>query len=551
MKNILCLKVKLFIFFLYFPVSFLFAQGEVNSISSIDKVYHNWYNLDAKKDKIHGVSVERVYNEFVKDRESKKTVVVAVIDSGTDIEHEELKGRIWVNEDEIPDNNIDDDNNGYIDDIHGWGYLGNALGENINYETYEYIRILRDLAPRYEKVKSAEKLTEEEKAEYETYLLCKAIYEDAIAEHREDKNNIDAFNKIVEDCKSVLKDHLGQDSFTIEELRGVSSPKENVMAARNWLLSRYEEGFTPETLTAFKERNDVYLNHHLNINFNPRTITADNPEDFNDRDYGNSDVIGPRADHGTPVAGIIAGIRGNNVGIEGIAENVQIMVLRAVPQGDEYDKDVALAIRYAVDNGANIINMSFGKDFSPQKRFVDEAVKYAEDNNVLLVHAAGNDGENIDKVANFPNKQLDDGYRVGNWLEVGATTMKSGKDFNASFSNYGHRNVDIFAPGVDIVSLAPDDKYNQMDGTSFASPVVSGVAALVWSYFPELTAVELKNILLDSSTKYRRLKVYVSGDDPDEKEKIKFSKLSESGGVVNAYKAMLLADKRIKEKRKI
>lgn len=551
MRNILCLKIKLFIFFLYVPVSFLFAQGDVNSISSIDKVYHNWYNLDQKKNQVHGVSVDRAYNEILKSRQSKKTVVVAVIDSGTDVEHEELKGKIWINEDEIPGNNIDDDNNGYIDDIHGWGFLGNASGENINYETYEYVRILRNLAPRYENLKSAEKLTDEEKTEYETYLLCKANYENAIAEHVEDKINIDAFNKIVENCKSIINDHLGKSSFSIEELRGMNTPEENVMAARNWLLSRYEEGFTSETLTAFKERNDVYLNQHLNIKFNPRTITADNPEDFNDRDYGNSDVIGPRADHGTPVAGIIAGIRGNNVGIDGIAENVRIMVLRAVPQGDEYDKDIALAIRYAVDNGANIINMSFGKDFSPQKRFVDEAVKYAEENNVLLVHAAGNDGENIDKVANFPTRQLEDGYRVENWLEVGATTMKSGKDFNASFSNYGRLNVDIFAPGADIVSLAPDDKYNQMDGTSFASPVVSGVAALVWSYFPELTAVELKNVLLDSSTKYRRLKVYVSAEEPDEKEKIKFSKLSVSGGVVNAYKAVLLAEKRVKQKQKI
>jgi subtilisin family serine protease len=290
------------------------------------------------------------------------------------------------------------------------------------------------------------------------------------------------------------------------------------------------------------------LQQHLNLEYNPRTLVADNPEDINDRLYGNNNVIGPRADHGTPVAGIIGAVRGNNLGIDGIAQEVQLMILRAVPQGDERDKDIALAIRYAVDNGAHIINMSFGKDFSPHKHYVDEAVQYAEAHNVLLVHAAGNDGQNIDLVDNFPTKHYKAGKQANNWIEVGATSLKADKNFNGIFSNYGKQNVDLFAPGVDVISLAPDNKYDKMDGTSFAGPVVSGVAALVWSYYPELTAQELKEVLMKSCTLYPKLKVHTPAEDPTKKQKVNFSDLSVTGGVVNAYEALKLAQKVVLEK---
>ena len=535
----------------FFSPTFLFAQDRhQESLEGFEPKYHNWYNLDGRKDKIAGVSVNRAYEEILKGRQAAKKIVVAVIDSGTDIDHGDLEGRIWINESEIPGNADDDDNNGYIDDVHGWGFLGNANGEDIEYENYEFVRILRDLGPLYGEVNSVDELPESQHEAYEMYLLSKKSYEDALAEHMADKVNIEAFENVVLMCKEVLRTHLGDKPLTPDNLKQLKTEDEAVENARDWLLDKYELGFTDESLIAFKERNDAYLKHHLNLELNAREISGDDPHEINDRNYGNSNVIGPGADHGTAVAGLIAGVRGNALGIEGIAENVEIMALRAVPNGDEYDKDVALAIRYAVDNGAHIINMSFGKDFSPHKQFVDEAVMYAAENNVLLVHAAGNDGSNIDSLPNFPTKNLDNGLIAKNWLEVGATSMRADQYFCAPFSNYGSKNVDLFAPGVDIVSLVPDNKYSQMNGTSFASPVVAGVAALVWSHYPQFSAVEIREILLKSSTKYPRLKVHLPGDMANGNAKVKFSTLSSSGGVVNAYKALKLAEKLANEKTK-
>ncbi|WP_299825013.1 S8 family serine peptidase [uncultured Pontibacter sp.] len=525
--------------------SLAFAQdGGVTSVSELDKAYHNWYNLDARQDKVPGVSVNRAYNELLVSKKPKKKVVVAVIDSGTDINHEELKSRIWVNKNEIPGNGIDDDNNGYVDDVHGWGFLGNAAGENIEFETYEYVRLLRKLAPKYENVTSVQGLSEAEQQAYNTYLTTRQNYEKELDDRLKVKENLDAFAEVLAHCEAIIGKHLGKDTYTVQELKAIQTKDQDLARARNWLVLKYNQGFTPESFRGYQAHIDKFVNYHLNLNFDPRAaVVQDNPEDITDNKYGNNDVIGPRADHGTPVSGIIAGIRGNGVGIDGIAENVEIMVLRAVPSGDEYDKDIALAIRYAVDNGANIINMSFGKDFSPQKQFVDEAVKYAESNNVLLVHAAGNDSKDIDTENNFPTKQHLDGTRASTWLEVGATSKNLDKTFVGEFSNYGKKNVDIFAPGVDLVLLAPDNKYDIMDGTSFASPVVSGVAALVWSYYPELTAAELKEVLLQSSVKYPKLKVYYPTEDPKGKKTAKFADLSASGGLVNAYEALKLAEK--------
>ncbi len=408
--------------------------------------------------------------------------------------------------------------------------------------------MLRNLAPKYKDLTSAQGLSTAEREEYNTFLLTKKTFEAEITQRLKTKENLDSFGQFLNSCEALIGKHLKKDTYTLQELKAISTTDKEVTAAKNWLLTKYSQGFSPESFRAYKEHIDTYVNYHLNLDFNPRTITADNPEDITDRSYGNNNVVGPRADHGTPVSGIIAGIRGNGIGIDGIAENVEIMALRAVPSGDERDKDIALAIRYAVDNGANIINMSFGKDFSPQKHFVDEAVKYAEAHNVLMVHAAGNDSKNIDQADNFPTKQLIDGSRISTWLEVGATSKNLNKTFCGDFSNYGRKNVDLFAPGVDLVLLAPDNKYDKMDGTSFASPVVAGVAALVWSYYPELTALELKDVLLRSSAKYPKLKVYYPTENPKSKKKAKFSTLSASGGVVNAYEALKLAERLVQEK---
>jgi subtilisin family serine protease len=280
------------------------------------------------------------------------------------------------------------------------------------------------------------------------------------------------------------------------------------------------------------------MEYGYNLDFDPRSIVGDNYAVLNEKGYGNNNVKGSVPVHGTHVAGIIAANRKNEIGIKGIADNVKIMAIRAVPNGDERDKDIANAIRYAVDNGAHIVNMSFGKDYSPQKEYVDQAVKYAEQKNVLLIHAAGNDNDDNDSKPSYPNRFYNDGKEAKNWIEVGASSWGADESLTAEFSNYGKKSVDFFAPGVEIYSTTPNNTYKEQNGTSMASPAVTGVAALLMSYFPELTAVQVKDILRESTRKFDNLNVLKPGSTT---EKVTLKELSISGGLVNAYEAVKLA----------
>src|SRR5690606_15276805 len=259
-----------------------------------------------------------------------------------------------------------------------------------------------------------------------------------------------------------------------------------------------------------------------------------------ERVYGNADVVGPDASHGTGVAGIVAAERRNNIGVDGIASNTRIMVVRTVPNGDERDKDVANAIRYAVDNGAHIINMSFGKGYSPSKQVDDAAVRYAQERGVLLVHAAGNDAKDLATEPNYPNRYFMSGDTATLWIEVGASAWRGRGQLASDFSNYGARQVDVFAPGSDITSSAPGNKYEAASGTSFAAPVVSGIAAMLMAYYPELTAADVRRIILESAVPFRDVMVIRPGT---ENEQVRFGDLSITGGIVNAYRAVQMAER--------
>jgi subtilisin family serine protease len=514
----------------------------VTTIDSVDGKYLNWYNLDPKSDKIMGGSVDRVYQDLIANREPGKTIIVAVLDSGVDIDHEDLQGKIWINSDEIAGNGIDDDGNGYIDDVHGWNFLGNSDGKPLNKANYEQVRIYRDLKDKYENVESISDLSNAEKKEFEMFFNCKQIVDSVIRVNTSFKNDLEAIDANLREAEIILKEYLETDIITENALKKMQTPSAKIQWARDaWLFAfRYE--FTYSDIQEMLDEVNNDLDVHYNLDFNPRTLIGDDVSDINDNQYGNNLVKGVEAVHGTFVAGIIAATRDNGIGINGIADNVRIMVLRVVPNGDEYDKDVALAVRYAVDNGANIINMSFGKDFSPQKSMVDEAMKYAEDNNVLLVHASGNDSQDLDKIVSYPTDKCDDEHLLSNWVSVGASGQKKGKYLPADFSNYGETHVDLFAPGVNIVSTRPNNKYDVLDGTSFSCPVTSGVAALVWSYFPNLSAVQLKEILEASVYDCGKTKVFLPYEYEPIKTKYRFSTLSVSGGIVNAFNAFKLAE---------
>lgn len=512
------------------------------SLNAQDKPAKDWFLKSPEKDGIHGVSIEETYNTVLKDRKGN-TVIVAVIDSGVDYDHEDLKDVMWVNEDEIAGNGIDDDKNGYVDDIHGWNFLGGKNGENVNYDNLEVARVYASLRAKYENVSESDVKGKKAKAEYARYKAAK----EEVESNREEKGGTMALYGGILDAINKIKKAMGKDDITVEELGAFETDDEElqrgVLVLQN-ILSKNPD--LPEVEKGLQEYVDYLkssVDYNYNPDFNPRNIVGDNYADVYEKGYGNNVYDGPDASHGTHVAGIIAATRGNDIGMDGVAKNVQIMTIRAVPNGDERDKDVANAIIYAVDNGAQIINMSFGKGWSWDKVAVDKAVKYALKKDVIMVHAAGNSSQNNDSSDNFPNdafakKGLFGPKAAANWIEVGALDWKGGDKAPASFSNYGKGEVDLFAPGVDIYSTTPDDNYEFFQGTSMASPVVAGVAAVLRSHYPDLTAVQIKSILMSSVDP-------IEGNvrKPGTKDTVPFSELAVSGGTINALKAVKLAEK--------
>jgi subtilisin family serine protease len=510
-----------------------------STVDSLPEFNLNWYNHSPDNTKISGVAVEKAYNELLKGKSPKKKIIVAVIDSGVDTDHEDLAGNIWVNKDEIPDNGIDDDKNGYVDDINGWNFLGGTDGSMITNESLEMTRIVRDFGSKFEG-KSLGSIPSSERENYKMYVKAKEELDAKVEIYERQKQ---MFGKVTDQYKfsvKLLQTALQNENFTDEELEAFETEDADMLRAKA-MVKEFRSTGLDKVLVEMMDHIDENLDYNLNVEFDAREVAGDDIYDINDRDYGNNNVEGEKADHGTFVSSLIAATRGNGIGIEGIANNVEIMALRAVPNGDEYDKDIALAIRYAVDNGANIINMSFGKGYSPNKEWVDEAMQYAADNNVLLIHAAGNDSKNNDLDPSYPNDKTLSNKKIATWLEIGANSTDPKKELCGSFSNYGAKDVDLFAPGVDVVGCVPNDEYAMLDGTSFACPVTSGVAALVWSYYPELTALELKEILMESTYDKGKKRVIIPGE---KRKKTKFRELSVTGGIVNAYNALQMAEQK-------
>jgi cell wall-associated protease len=515
-----------------------------NYVNPTDSVApENWFNLDASKDGVRGVSTEAAYNTLLKGKTSR-TVVVAVIDSGIDIEHEDLKDIMWINPGEIPNNGKDDDGNGYIDDIHGWNFIGGKNGEHVDYDTYEITRLYKMYSDEFEGMSKDDVKGRKNKARYTEYLKIKEDYEKA------SKPAIAQYNqlKMIVEVTKVIKVELGDKELTAENVAAIETDDEKLKGGIE-LMTRLLANYDAKAIEEFEGYLDAYkerVEYGYNVDFNPRDIIGDDYENSKERYYGNNDVEGPHADHGTHVAGIIGAVRTNDIGMWGVANNVRIMSVRTVPNGDERDKDVANAIIYAVDNGASVINMSFGKGYSYDEGVVEKAIKYARKKDVLLVHAAGNSAENNDVVLNFPNDLLGKKEKeASNWLEIGASNW--GEDGNdlATFSNYGQEQVDVFAPGVDLYATVPQSDYRSMSGTSMASPVVAGVAALLRSYYPELTAEQVKSIIMESA-----VAVDEEVNKPGSDEKVKLSEISKTGGVVNVVEAVKLAEQ-TKGKKKV
>lgn len=498
---------------------------------------NNWQNQDLKKDSVFGISTEKAYTELLKGKKSKP-VLVGVLDGGVETTHEDLKRVIWVNKKEIAGNGKDDDKNGYVDDVNGWNFLGSAKG-SVNQETLELTRIIKRDKPRFENVTAAT-VKPADTAAFQQYQKAMMDFDKQTNEAKNAVQNINGLKGVLD----AMVKKMGKQNPELADFQSFKPTNDMEDRLKNIMIAQLQhtkyEDFYRSQVTKGLEHYQDQLSYNLNLDFDPRTeLVGDNYADSKQRNYGINDVKGPDASHGTHVAGIIGADRTNTLGIKGVADNVEIMGIRSVPNGDERDKDVANAIRYAVDNGAKVLNMSFGKAYSWDKKTVDEAVKYAVSKDVLLVQAAGNDNKNLEVEKSFPDRRYEGGGIASSYIVVGASGPKDDKTLKASFSNYGKTTVDVFAPGVQIYSTVPGSKYEPYDGTSMASPVVAGLASLIRSYYPKLTAVQVKEIILKSVVKVNHnVDIEVEEGEP---LSVPFSDLCNTGGIVNAYNALKLA----------
>jgi subtilisin family serine protease len=496
-----------------------------------------WQHLDQQADGVPGISADRAYRELLAGR-TPTPVLVAVIDSGIDSVHTDLKSILWRNAREVAGNGQDDDKNGYADDVRGWSYLGGKDGRNVDVENLEATRIYAQGRARYEG-KKRDDFAKKEQGSFDLYETAKAAHLKARAEAETIVQRIEGLLALIGPAAEALRQRPGSATLDSAALHQAAQAQPAVPGAPQLyaLVHRQQAPGAEAVLARVRAAlatTKSKLDTQLNPDYNGRAAVGDDPTNLKQRDYGNADSQGPDAGHGTHCAGIIGAVRGNNLGMEGVADAVRIMSVRAVPDGDERDKDIANAIRYAVDNGAQIISMSFGKDFSPHKAAVDEAMRYADKKGVLLVHAAGNDSRDLDASPNnFPSNIYLNGQSIPNLITVGASSRFNTPDLAASFSNYGPQHVDVFAPGVAIYSTVPGGGYDLKSGTSMACPVVAGMAAVLKAYYPTLTAAQLKQCILASAvpnhTQVRK---------PGTKELVDFATLSRTGGIANLFTAV-------------
>jgi cell wall-associated protease len=505
---------------------------------------NNWHFKDIELDTVPGISLNRAYDSLLINLKEKK-VIVAVLDNETDILHRDLKDRIWINSNEIPNNGIDDDKNGYIDDVNGWNFLGNSKGENNKYVSFETTRILKKLSP-YFKDKDTLNLNNRDLKLFKYFKIILKRQNQRIKYFNKEKQNTNNAFKLYKTADSTLKSYFKDVPLTvtgIDSLKALDSHKIPAFyfdIIRGITKDNVKEEFFIDQL----DHSDRLANKLLDLNYNDRIVQGDDENDLNDTAYGSNNMSNNVVflDHGTKMSGVITGVSKNN--------EIEIMPVAISAYGDEHDKDIALAIRYAVVNGAKVINMSFGKEYSLYKEWVFDAIKFADKNDVLIVCAAGNSSYNLNLMnENYPNDNVDNGEEISdNFIMVGSSSFSLTKDLKKLSSNYGSIDVDLFAPGDLINTTAPKNGYTTSSGTSPAGAITSGVAALIRSYYPDLTASEVKHILMDSGVEYTLEVATPTEEDPE--KTTPFNQLSKSGKVLNAYNALLMAERISKGKRK-
>ncbi|VXB50668.1 conserved hypothetical protein [Flavobacterium sp. 9AF] len=534
-------------------LSFLFV---VNCFSQSNIVNTNEWQLNNNS---NGIFLEKWYSE--NSKETSNTIIVATLDTQIDLDHEDLKNNIWVNKNEIPNNGIDDDKNGYIDDKNGWNFVGKPNGDYYVYGNFEYVRIIQKWDSIF-KNKNPNEIQENLLASYYTYKTAKDFHEYYVNYYTNWKESLEFDISIFPIITDSLKLYFPKEDYTLKDLdslyikyklndksywqRRMDNDKD-FGALLSYKINIEKNEKTIENLVYNKSQKDSILNQNLNIDFVDRRLIKDNPKIL-EKGYGNPIVnsFNKLEIHGTKVSSLISSKRENNNGLYGFHNQIKIMPLSISVSGDEHDKDIAMAIYYAVDNGAKVINMSFGKEFSLEQEWVNDAIKYAENKNILIIHSSGNESKNLDTNLYYPTdvKYGEVNEFSSNFITVGSISKRTDSTMVSPFSNYGKNNVDIFAPGEEIYVAIPDNQYTYDSGTSLAAPMVSGTAALIWLYYPNLTVQEVKKIILESGVTIDKIVIKPG----TENELVHFSELCKSGKILNTYNAMKMAEEMSKKK---
>ena len=549
------------LFFILVAISvpaFVIAQTNTSS--------KNWHWKDYGKDTIHGISLFQAYEQLSKLNKQPSPIIVAVLDGGIDTNHIELKPRLWINTKEIPNNGIDDDHNGYVDDIHGWNFLGGKDGRNIDKAADEKSRIYHKYKSAFENISDINQIKSE--AQQKQYLVWKQAAQE-IEFSEEDAANLQYISmatNAIQKLGNIIIKEMNDSNFTVESIESFQPIGRVTLDAKiAYLRTARILGIEKETpykevisdLKEYIEGKEKSAKAKLVAPANIRAeIIKDNYENFADKFYGNNDITGPNAKHGTHVAGLVASIPDSTWNVNKLYPLIQIMGVRVVPDGDEYDKDIALGIRYAVDNGAKILNMSFGKSFSPEQSWVDDAIRYAGEKDVLIIHSAGNEFYDLNTKAVYPNPYSSTFKDTAkNILTIAAS---SDNFINGSlltdFSNFGAKIVDVLSPGNKIYSTIPtDNNHGYLQGTSMAAPIVSHIAAMIRSYYPNLSATDVKQIIMQSVWKPED--VSKAFPIPQKEEQKTLHEIAAAPGIVNAANALQLAQnfkpsKKIKSKSK-
>ena len=513
-----------------------------------DQELQTWQYKDIETDTIPGISLDRAYTYVLKRQKAKDDVIVAIIDSGTDIYHDDMEGHIWTNDDETNGNKTDDDGNGYIDDIHGWNFIGNTSGENLLYANLELARIIRKYKAQFND-KPEEEISSDELDTYQKYKRLLEEYNEELEDIKNHQKRANSLVERLEQAQKFVNGKLGKKSHTLEELEKIVAQDSMEEKHLAFIKNLIANDLIPQDYYNYRESNNNRFNYNMNLNYDDRQIVGDDPYNINDVNYGNNDIVGfpEKETHSTRVCGMITSYHSPDRKGNGFSDRIKIMPLRVSPRGSAYDKDVALAIRYAADNGAKVINMSFGKDHFTHKEWVLDAIKYANKKNVLIVTSAGNSRLNIDdKEVYLDDTEINNtDETVNNFIKVGASTHTLDKNLVSSISNYGKLKVDIFAPGAGIYTIWPNSENRSDRGTSLSSALVAGIAALIWVYYPKLSAAEVKDIILQSGTSYD---IMVSVPGTKDKEQKPFSEFSKSGKIVNVYNALLMAEQVARKK---